>query len=160
MRPCDEVRNVRMVIIYMILTISILLFALIAVWTCGRAGERSGGWAGGRPGGRSPWHGGHWATLDGKRDSESRRGLAGHGSGPKAPASPLLGRRPGHGPAGGPALLRRQWPRAGGAGQLKNWAPPRSLKPLVAGGGDLVADQRTTQSLPAAGNGVPAPGRQ
>jgi hypothetical protein len=30
------------------------------------------------------------------------------------------------------------------AGQLKNWAPPRlgSLKPLVAGGGDLAADRR------------------
>jgi hypothetical protein len=46
------------------------------------------------------------------------------------------------------------------AGQLKNWAPPRSLKPLVAGGGDLAADQRTIQSLPAAGNGVPARGRR
>ena len=46
--------------------------------------------------------GGHWATLDGNRDSESRRDLAGHGSGPKAPASALLGRRPGDPPAARP----------------------------------------------------------
>ena len=75
---------------------------------------------------------------------------------------PLLGRPDSESesdPPGPGCRVRRQWPRAGG-GRLKNWAPPRSLKPLLAGGGDLVADQRTTQSLPAAGNGVPAPGRR
>jgi hypothetical protein len=112
----------------------------------------------GRAGGRSPWHGGHWATLDENRDSESRRGLAGHGSGPKAPAS-TQARTVGPGPPAGCGVSHGGLGPAV-AGQLKNWAPPLSLKPLVAGGGDLAADQRTIQSLPEAGNGVPARGRR